>query len=63
MNLSDVQMPLTMVPEKSTSRKYSLKDYRRELIMMEQAGIKRNTIAEICNVSKSTVTRIMEKAP
>jgi RecA-family ATPase len=59
MNLSDVQMPLTMVPEKSTSRKYSLSDYRRELIMMEQAGIKRNTIAEICNVGKSTITKIL----
>ena len=62
MSLTDVQLPLSIMQEKSTARKYNLTNYRRELLMMEQAGIKRNIIAEICNVGKSAITKILEKA-
>jgi len=58
MNISDVQLPLTILPEKST-RRNKLSDYRRELIIIEQAGIKRNVIADICNVSRAAVSKIL----
>ncbi len=61
MSLTDVQLPLnTMQPK--TGRKYSLSNYRDELLIIEGAGIKRHTIAEMCNVQRSTVSKIMDRA-
>jgi len=62
MNLSDVQLPLITLPEKSMSQ-YNLTNYRDELLIMEGSGIKRHIIAEICNVHRATVSKILDKSP
>ena len=59
--LSDVQLPLTTLQPRS-GRKNPLSAYWRELRQMEMQGISRSTIAEICDVTKSTITRILDKS-
>lgn len=59
--LSDVQLPLAMLQPRS-GRKNPLSSYGRELKQMEMQGIGRSTIAEICDVTKSTITRILDKS-
>lgn len=60
--LSEVQLPLTP-SSKSSVRKTHLSRYRNEIMIMEQAGIKRNIISEICGVERSTISRILDKPP
>jgi hypothetical protein len=61
-SLSEVQLPLTLLPERS-SRKANVGEFQKEIIILEQAGIKRNRIADMFNVARSTITRILEPVP
>jgi hypothetical protein len=58
-NLDEVQLPLSTTQVKQPSRRYSLSHYRSELEKMEQIGIPRSIIAEMCNVSRSVITRLL----
>ncbi len=60
-SLSDIQLPLSLAAP-SQGRKNNLARYQRELMLMEQAGIKRSIIAEICDVSRGTISKILDKA-
>jgi hypothetical protein len=62
MSLTDVQLPLSSMPPQ-TGRKYNLSNYRDELLIIEGAGIKRHTMAEMCNVQRATITKILDKSP
>jgi len=61
MPLSDVQLPLSTMQQRQ-GRKNSLSKYHHELMIIEQAGIKRNIIAEICDVERSTISKILDKS-
>lgn len=60
-SLSDVQLPLTTLQIRP-GRRNSLSKYHSELRLIEQAGIKRNIIAEICDVERSTISKILDKS-
>jgi hypothetical protein len=60
-NIADIQLPLNLM-QPSQGRKVHLSRFRNELKVMEAAGIKRATLAEICDVSRGTITKILEKA-
>jgi hypothetical protein len=57
--LADVQLPLSTAQIKP-SRRNSLSNYKDELMILETAGIKRNVIAEICDVNRSTIYRVLD---
>lgn len=57
-SISDVQLPLTI--QTHGQRKTNLSKYRNELLIIEKTGIKRTVIADICNVDRSTITRILD---
>jgi DNA invertase Pin-like site-specific DNA recombinase len=42
-------------------RKIILAEYEKEIRIMLNAGIKRATIAKMCNCNKSNITRILNK--
>jgi len=56
--ISDVQLPLTV--QTHGQRKTNLSKYRNELSIIEKTGIKRTVIADLCNVDRSTITRILD---
>lgn len=57
--LPEVQLPLTIVPAPK-SRKINLADFKQEIAILDQAGIRRSRIADIFNVSRSAVSHIFE---
>lgn len=57
-SISDVQLPLTI--QTHGQRKTNLSKYRNELSIIEKTGIKRTVIADLCNVDRSTITRILD---
>lgn len=57
-SISDVQLPLSI--QNHGGRKTNLSKYRNELSMIERTGIKRTVIADLCNVDRSTITRILD---
>jgi RecA-family ATPase len=60
-SLADIQLPLSLV-QPSQGRKNNLARYQNELRIMELAGIRRSVIAEICDVSRGTISKILDKA-
>jgi len=57
-SISDVQLPLTI--QTRGQRKTNLSKYRNELSIIEKSGIRRTVIADLCNVDRSTITRILD---
>ena len=59
MPLDQVQLPKIIMPEKP-QRKINLADYRHEIALLDQAGIRHSRIASLCNVSRSSISRLFE---
>jgi hypothetical protein len=59
--LADVQLPISTLQPRS-GRKKPLSAYWRDLRQMEMSGIGRSTIAEICDVTKGTITKILDRS-
>jgi VirE N-terminal domain/AAA domain len=57
-SLSEVQLPL-FLKNTNGANKRNLSKYKDDLAKMEKAGMSRVTIAEICNVDRSTISRIL----
>lgn len=57
-SLSDIQLPLNI--QTHGQRKNSLSKYKNELMILETNGTKRTIIAEMCNVDRSTITRLLD---
>jgi len=62
MPLDQVQLPKFILPEKP-QRKINLADYRHEISLLDQAGIKHARIATLCNVNRSSISRLLDTAP
>lgn len=58
-NLEDVQLPLTLAPDRP-SRKVNLSHFREEIQILDRAGIKHTRIAEVFNVSRSAVSQFFD---
>ena len=56
-SLSEVQKPLTITTR--PKRKFNLSEFGCEIRLMLHIGIKRATIAKMCNTSKSNITKIL----
>jgi hypothetical protein len=59
MPLSDVQLPAFIGPDK-TQRKINLSNFRHELELLRNGGVRQSRIAALCNVTRSTVSRFFE---
>jgi hypothetical protein len=62
MPLSDIQLPFAFSSSKPT-RRTSLGKFKKEIALLEDAGIKRARIAEMCDVARSTIYRLFDKNP
>lgn len=60
MPLVDIQLPYALKSGKS-SRRYNLSKFKNELDILIQAGIKPATIAKICDVDRSAISRLFKK--
>ena len=58
-DLADIQLPFTLKPAQNTRRR-NLAQYRKEIGMLIQSGVKYNTIAGLCGVDRSTIYRLLE---
>lgn len=57
-SLSDIQLPFNIQTQRQ--RKNNLSKYKNELMILEKNSIKRTVIAEMCNVDRSTITRLLD---
>jgi RecA-family ATPase len=57
--LSDIQLPMALSTRDSPKRR-SLSNYKEEISILDNAGVKRSRIAELCGVSKSAITQFFE---
>ncbi|HEY3388233.1 MAG TPA: AAA family ATPase [Prolixibacteraceae bacterium] len=57
--LADIQLPPGKISSNAL-RKRSLSQFRKEVFILDNAGIKRTTIAAMCNVDRSTVFRLFD---
>jgi hypothetical protein len=57
--LADIQLPSGKISA-SGSRKRNLNQYRKEIQMLDNYGVKRSIIAAMCNVERSSITRIFD---
>ncbi len=62
MPLSEVQLPLVLAPQRP-SRRIPMTQFRYELSILDRAGVKRNRMAEMCNVNRSAISRVFENTP
>ena len=59
MPLSEVQLPLVMNPSHG-SRRANIAKYKKEISILDNAGVNRTTIAAMCDVARSTIYRLFE---
>lgn len=57
--LSDVQLPAAFTPA-SAPRKRNLAQYKKEISILDNAGIKRATIASMLNVDRTSIYRLFD---
>lgn len=59
MPLSEIQLPLVLGNERQT-RRTNMAKFKNEVAILDKAGVKRKTIADMCDVSRSTIYRLFE---
>jgi hypothetical protein len=59
MPLSEVQLPLVMNPSHA-SKRANLSRYKKEIAILDNAGVNRTTIAALCDVARSTIYRLFD---
>lgn len=57
--VSDIQLPLAFNADKP-SRRSNMAKFKKEISILDAAGVNRTTIAEMCNVARSTIYRVFE---
>jgi hypothetical protein len=62
MPLSEVQLPMMIVPERS-QKKIKLSDFRHEIAILDQNNVRRARIAEMLQVNRSAITHLFEPDP
>jgi hypothetical protein len=57
--VADVQLPVTLGNEKP-SRRTNMDRFMKEIQILDRAGVKQKTIAEMCDVDRSTIYRALK---
>ena len=57
--LSEIQLPMSLTSRDGPKRG-SLSKYKEEISILDNAGVKRTRIAEMCGVGRALITRILE---
>lgn len=57
--LADIQLPLALNFDKP-SRRTNLSKFKKEISILDAAGVKRKTIADMCDVHRATIYRLFE---
>ncbi len=58
-NITDVQLPTTLNEPRQT-RRTNMSKYVNEIMILDKAGINRTTIAAMCDVSRTTIYRLLD---
>ena len=58
-SVADIQLPFSLVSS-GEIRKRNLAQFKHEIAILDQAGVKRSRIAELCNVNRSAITHLFE---
>jgi len=59
-SLSDIQLPYILQPQQNQRRKRDLRNYMKEISILDHSGVSRSTVAEMLNVDRWSVYRLFE---